>query len=170
MNADKNKDSESNRKYARDILMNIRFDDMGKAAAAQSGEQFDALMERSLNGTVDNKASMVAFNKAMQEYDALKQKAAHETKDADIVKDFQAARSKAAEAATIASKINRDGADDNQRVVKQNLQKQITDEMAKPAADRDNAKIELMQAAMKPTHLLNAKEKTVRVASIELSR
>ncbi len=161
LNADKDKDSESNRKYARDILMNLRFDDLGKAAAAQSGEQFDALMEKALNGNVDNRASMVAFNKAMQEYDALKQKAAGEKDDDAIVKDFQAARAKAAEAARIASNINRDAADENQKVIKSNLQKQIDQELKKPAGEQDKAKVEMLQAILTPTHKLNARQKEI---------
>jgi hypothetical protein len=95
----------------------------------------------------------------MQEYDALKQKAAHEPKDEDVAKDLQAARSKAAEAASLASKINRDAAADNQKSVIQHLQKAVNDEMAKPAADRDQVKIALLQAVMKPTYQLSAQEK-----------
>lgn len=170
LNADKDKGSESNRKHARDILMNVRFDDLGKAAAAQSGEQFDALVEQSLNGNVDNRASMVAFNKAMQEYDRLKQQATTRKDDEDIVKDLQAARTKAAEAAQIAGRINRDGAEDNQRVIKQSLQKQIDAEMAKPAVDRDNGKIKLLQTVMKPSHLLNAQEKELVAGLTEMMK
>lgn len=167
LNGDKNKDSESNRKYARDILMNLRFSENGKIAASQSGEQFDALMERSLKGSESNQASMIAFNKAMQEYDALKKKAATEKKDEDIVKDFQDARDKAAQAAKIAARINRDGANDNENAVKQNLQKSIQQEMAKPAAERDNAKIEMLQAVMKPAQQQTAREKELMAGLVE---
>ena len=170
LNADKDKGSESNRKYARDLLMAVRFDDLGKAAASQSGEKFDALVEQSLNGSVDNRASMVAFNKAMQEYDRLKQQATTRKDDEDIVKDLQAARSKAAEAAQIASKINRDGADDNQKTIKTSLQKQIDAEMAKPAAERDNGKVKMLQTIMKPAHQLNAQEKEIIAGLTEMMK
>ncbi len=167
LNGDKNKDSESNRKYARDILLNLRFDEAGKAAASQSGEQFDALMERALKGSDSNQASMLAFNKAMQEYDALKQKAATEKNDEDIVKDFKLAREKAAQAATIAARINRDGANENEVAVKSNLQKEINQEMSKPAAERDTAKIEMLQAVMKPPQQQTAREKELVAGLVE---
>lgn len=167
LNADKDKFSESNRKYARDLLMNVAADKDGKIVASQSAEQFDKLMDRALNGSLDNQASMRAFNKAMQDYDALKAKAATESDDKAIAADFQAARSKAAEAAQIASRINRDAAQDNEQKVKQNLQKAISDEMAKPAAERDEGKIKLMQAVMKPTHELNAEEKKLMAGLME---
>ncbi|MBX9686941.1 MAG: hypothetical protein K2X27_09580 [Candidatus Obscuribacterales bacterium] len=159
LNVDKDKDSESNRKFARDILLNLRFDSLGKVAAAQSGEKFDQLMERALSGSVNNQATMLAFNKTMQEYDALKKKASEEKQDADIVKDFNLARSKAAEAATIAARVNRDAADGNQKIVIAQMQKQIDAEKLKPAAERDNGKIEILQAIVKPTREQSAREK-----------
>jgi hypothetical protein len=159
LTADKDKNSEANRTAARDILMGVKYDATGKLAAAQNGERFDKLLEQSLNGNVDNQAAMKAFNTAMQQYDALKQQAAGEKKDENIAKDFQAARAKASEAVDIASHINRDAADANQKAIMQQLQKQIDAEKAKPAAEQDKGKIELMQVAMKPTYQLNAHEK-----------
>ncbi len=170
LNADKDKDSESNRKTARDILMNIRFDDNGKAAAAKQGERFDQLLEQSLNGSLDNRASMVAFNKLMQEHDELKKKAATEKDDKDVAKDFALARKKAEEAAKIASTINRDGADGNEKIIKSQLQKKIDAELAKPAAEQDQGKIKLLQAVMKPSNQMSAQEKEMVAGLTEMMK
>ena len=157
LNADKNKDSEANRKFARDILMNLRFDEHGKAAAAQAGEIFDRNLEKALNGNVDNRATLNAFNKKMTEYAEELNKASKQEDPEEIAKGLLAARAKAEEAKDIASKINRDGAHENEMKVRESMQKLIAQEQAKPADQRDDGKIRLLNEILKPAHLQDKK-------------
>ncbi len=152
LNADKNKDSEANRKFARDILMNIRFDERGKAAAMQAGELFDRNLERALNGSADNQASLLAFNKKMNEYTEELKKIGNMDDPEQIAKAMLAARGKADEAKDIASRINRDAAHENEMKVRENLTRLLTQEQSKPADQRDQGKIKLLSEIMKPAH------------------
>lgn len=151
LNADKNKDSEANRKFARDILMNLRFDERGKVAAAQAGELFDKNLERALNGSVNNQATLMAFNKKMSEYQEELKKASQKEDPEDIVKGLIAARAKADEAKDIASKINRDSANENEMKVRENIQRLLTEERAKKDG-ADQGKIKLLSEILKPSH------------------
>ncbi|MBX9569182.1 MAG: hypothetical protein K2X77_09825 [Candidatus Obscuribacterales bacterium] len=152
LNADKNKDSEANRKFARDILMNMRFDELGKAVAAQSAELFDKNFEKAMNGNVDNRATLMAFNQKMAEFANEMKKASEKDDPEEIAKGLLAARGKAEEAKDIASKINRDAANENEMRVRENLQKLLQQEQGKPAAEQDKGKIRLLSEIMKPAN------------------
>lgn len=164
---DKDKSTESNRKYARDILIDVSMDDAGKAFARANGKLFDDLMKLALNGAETNQASLDNFKSLMKECDALKVQASKEKSDQDIVKDIDAARKKADLAATIASQMNRDGANDNQKAIKAGVQKQIDAELTKPVGERDEGKVKLFQAIMKPASQLDAHEKELMAGLVE---
>lgn len=167
LNADKGKDTEANRRFARDILMNMRFDNLGKAAAAQAGELFDKNLEKAINGNVDNRATLLAFNKKMTEYAEELNKASKQEDPEEIAKGLIAARGKAEEAKEIASKINRDAANENEMKVRENVQRLITEEQRKPENERDNGKIKLLSEVLKPS---NQQDKNVVDMLVEASK
>lgn len=161
LNNDKAKDSDANRRFARDIMMSVRFDELGKEAVRLSGEKFEADFEKAVNGSVDNRAQLKAFNTLMEQYTDLRVRASKIEDNEEAAKLLQEAKKVAERAAVFGSRINRDGAHENEQRVREQVSKQIAEEMAKPAAQRDQGKINLMNEIMKPTHEQNPKTYTL---------
>ena len=151
LNNDTQKDSEGNRKFARDILMNLRFDEYGKMAAIKDAENFDRNFDKAMNGSVNNRATMMAFNMAMQEHDKIINDARSKESNEEIAKAFTQARAKAEQARDIALGINRDSVVENDAKVRESLNKLVSAEMAKPAGERDAGLVSMLNEVMKPS-------------------
>lgn len=210
LHKDKDQDSESNRKYARDILMGVTFDSHGRILTmpprdangqidkshplAGIAEEFQVSFDKATNGSQDNRVTQKSFDKAMGEHHKIARRLEFANKagseldellkqgvisqeerqifgqklsDKELGQLNAQARHSAVTAAEFAAKMNRTAAHENQEQIKLQLKKQIDSELAKPESQRDQGKIKMLQAVMKPPHELNAEEKEILSGVIE---
>ncbi len=154
LNEDPAKNTERNRKQALEVLLSVRYDKLGRVAAAQEAEAFDANIEKALQGTNGNQVALEAFGQAMKKFSQLKESAADHAKSGDsnkaVAQALEAARTQAELARQLAERIDRKMADRNQKDIQDQLQRQIEIEMGRSEEERDEGKILLLKEIAKP--------------------
>ncbi len=149
---DTNAGSEPNRSRALEMLLKNRYDKYGKIAAAQESEMFDKLLEKAMSGPSDNQARLLAFQESMKKYDQLKKEALGLNNNDQIAAKLKEAREQADTAKGIAQGIDRALANRSQQTIRTQLYSKIAEEQSKPAGQRDNGKITLLQEITKPSY------------------
>lgn len=154
LNEDPARNTERNRKQALEILLKVRYDKTGRAAAASEAESFEENLERALQGPNSNQAALEAFAQTMKKYNELRDSAAAkasqgETNEA-VAADLEQARNQAELATKIAERIDRKMVERNQQDIRARIERQIEEETSKPHDQQDDGKILLLREIAKP--------------------